>query len=69
MIRTDEDLCRAQESIRKLENFLAAARRVHPPAEYRRMSEPFLLELQERQREVLVYLNQAEVLTEAAAGG
>ena len=69
MIRTDEDLYRAQESIRKLENFLAAARRVHLPAEYRRMSEPFLLELQERQREVLVYLNQAEVLTEAAAGG
>ena len=69
MIRTDEDLHCAQENIRKLENFLAATRRVHPPAEYRRMSEPFLLELQERQREVLAYLNPAKVLTEAAAGG
>ncbi len=69
MIRTDGALYRAHEGILKLENFLAAARRVHLPAEYRRMSEPFLLELQERQREVLVYLNQAEVLTEAAAGG
>ena len=61
MIRNDGDLHRAQENIRKLENFLAAARFVHPPAEYRRMSEPFLLELQERQREVLEYLNRAEV--------
>jgi hypothetical protein len=68
MIRNDEELHRAQENIRKLENFLAAARQVHPPTEYRRMSEPFLLELQERQREVLKYLNQVEVLTEAVAG-
>ncbi len=68
MIRNDGDLHRAQENIRKLENFLAAARLVHPPAEYRRMSEPFLLELQERQREVLEYLNRAEALTEAVAG-
>lgn len=63
MIRNDKDLRRAQENIRKLEDFLAAARRAHLPAEYRRLAEPFLLELQERQREVLEYLNQAEVIT------
>ena len=67
MIRTDGDLYQAQENIRKLENFLAAARRVHPPVEYRRMSEPFLLELQERQREVLEYLSQSKFLTTAVA--
>ena len=56
MIQMDEGLKTAQENVRKLEQFLLAARQSHPPDDYRRMAEPFLLELQQRQAEVVAYL-------------
>jgi hypothetical protein len=59
VIRNDGDLRTAQENLRRLERFLLAARASHDPEDYPRMAEPFLLEIQERQREILMYLSVA----------
>jgi len=60
VIRNDDDLRTAQESLRKLELFLAAARQSHGPQDYPRMAEPFLLEVQERQREIVANLSAVQ---------
>jgi len=52
MIRTDDELHLAQEAVRNLQRVLEAARKIHPPAIYRAMSEPILLELQQRERDI-----------------
>jgi hypothetical protein len=59
MIENDEQLQAAQEAVRNLQQVLLVARRVHSAVEYRAMSEPILLELQQRQQEILTYLSQA----------
>ncbi len=60
MIENDEQLKAAQEAVRNLQQVLLAARRVHTAAEYRAMSEPILLELQQREQEILMYLSRVE---------
>jgi len=60
MIENDEQLKAAQEAVRKLQQILLAARKVHSAVEYRAMSEPILLELQQREQEILTYLSHAE---------
>ncbi len=60
MIRNDEQLQLAQEAVRNLQHVLVAARKVHTPIEYRTMSEPILLELQQREQEVLTYLSSTD---------
>jgi hypothetical protein len=60
MILNDEELGIAQENARRLEAFLMEARKTLPSEEYRRIAEPFLLELQQRQAEVVEYLSAAE---------
>jgi hypothetical protein len=60
MIRNDEQLQLAQEAVRNLQRVLVAARKVHTPAQYRAMSEPILLELQQREHEILTYLSSTE---------
>jgi hypothetical protein len=37
---------------------LLAARKVHPRQDYTRMAEPILLELQQREQEILEYLSR-----------
>ena len=59
MIKNDEQLKLAQESVHNLQQVLLAARRVHSEAEYRAMSEPILLEIQQRDQEILDYLSRA----------
>lgn len=59
MIKNDEQLKVAQESVRNLQQVLLAARRVHSETEYRAMSEPILLEIQQREQEILDYLSHA----------
>jgi len=66
MIQSDEQLRAAQQAIFNLERVLLEARKVHSAAEYRAMSEPILLEIQQREQEVLSYL--AETKTEASLG-
>jgi hypothetical protein len=60
MIRNDEQLQLAQEAVRNLQRVLVAARKVHTSAQYRAMSEPILLELQQREHEILTYLSSTE---------
>ena len=60
MIRNDEQLHLAQEAIRNLQRILVAARKVHSSSAYRAMSEPLLLELQQREQEILTYLSSTE---------
>ena len=66
MIRTDEEMMQAQQCVLNLQKVLLAARKVHLPAEYRLMSEPILLELQQREQEILDYLAQAPAHSPAA---
>jgi hypothetical protein len=56
MIQSDVELELAQDAINKIQRMLVEARRTHSPDEYRLMSAPFLLELQDRQYEVIQYL-------------
>ena len=58
MIKSDEQLNQAQAAVRNLQAVLAAARKVHQPGEYRAMGEPVLLELQNREQEILGYWSQ-----------
>jgi len=60
MIRSDDDLHLAQEAVRNLQRVLEAARKIHASAAYQAMSEPILLELQQREQEILTYLSSTE---------
>jgi hypothetical protein len=64
MIANDEQLKVAQEAVRNLQQVLLGARKVHTVTEYRTMSVPILLELQQREQEILTNLSRTE--TEAA---
>ncbi len=66
MIVNDQQLQVAQTAVENLQRVLLAARKVHSPHEYRSMSAPILLELQQREQEILAYLSQTE--TEALRG-
>ena len=60
MIENDQQLRVAQELIGNLQKILLAARKVHSPDEYRTMAEPILLELQQREQEILEYLSRSD---------
>ncbi len=57
MIQNDEQLAIAQQAIFNLQKILLEARKVHSAKEYRSMSEPILLEIQQREQEILSYLS------------
>jgi len=57
MIHNDEQLKAAQQAIFNLEKVLLEARKVHSAEEYRSMSEPILLQIQQREHEILAYLS------------
>ena len=59
MIETLEQYERAEEAVSKLKGFLLAARRTHTADAYRALSAPILRELQERERDILVYLSHS----------
>jgi hypothetical protein len=58
MITSDEQLHQAQSDIQTLWRFLEAARETHSPIDYQRLAAPYLLQLQERQQEVVEYLTR-----------
>jgi len=66
MIETAEQFERAEEAISKIKRFLLAARRTHTAQAYAALSAPILRELQDREREVLLYLSQLPGLTKEA---
>jgi hypothetical protein len=47
----------AQECLANLGKVLLEARKVHSPEDYSRLSEPILLEMQQREQEILEYLS------------
>ena len=66
MIQNDEQLLTAQKAIINLQKILLEARKVHSEKQYRAMSEPVLLEIQQREQEILAYLSKTRA--EISAG-
>ena len=58
MITSDAQLHQAQADIQTIWRFLQAARAPHAPLDYQHLAVPYLLQLQERQQEVVEYLAQ-----------
>ena len=56
MIQTDDQMLLAQQCIANLRRILLEARKVHSRQDYARMAEPILLEVQQREQEILEYL-------------
>ena len=56
MIQTDDQMLLAEQCIANLRRVLLQARKVHSRQDYARMSEPILLEVQQREQEILAYL-------------
>lgn len=61
MIENDHQLQLAQEAVENLQLILLAARKVHSAKDYRLMSAPILLELQQRGQDILAYLSRTEM--------
>lgn len=57
MIQTDDQMLLAQQCVGNLRNVLLEARKVHSQEDYTRMAEPILLEIQQREQEILEYLS------------
>jgi hypothetical protein len=57
MIQTDDQMLLAQQSVGNLRRVLLEARKVHSRQDYIRMAEPILLEIQQREQEILEYLS------------
>ena len=57
MIQTDDQMLFAQQCFGNLRRVLLNARKVHSRQDYARMSEPILLEVQQREQEIFEYLS------------
>jgi hypothetical protein len=57
VIQTDDQMLVAQQCIANLRRILLEARKVHSRQDYTRMAEPILLEVQQREQEILEYLS------------
>ncbi|MGD0436235.1 MAG: hypothetical protein ABSB86_07210 [Bryobacteraceae bacterium] len=57
MIETDEQMLLAQQCVANLRTILLEARKVHWSEDYRRLAAPILLEVQQREQEILEYLS------------
>ena len=60
MIQTDDQMLVAQQCVGNLHKVLLEARTVHSRQDYSRMAEPILLEIQQREQEILEYLSDLE---------
>ena len=58
MIQTDDQMLVAQQCVGNLRGVLLEARKVHSRQDYSRMAEPILLEIQQREQEILEYLSR-----------
>ena len=59
MIQTDDQVLLAQQCVANLRRILLEARKVHSAKDYLRLSEPILLEVQQREQEILEYLSSS----------
>jgi hypothetical protein len=58
VIQTDDQMLLAQECVANLQRILLEARKVHSRQDYARMAEPILLEVQQREQDILEYLSR-----------
>ncbi len=58
MIQTDDQMLLAQDCVANLRRVLLEARKMHSPQDYSRMAQPILLEIQQREQEILEYLSR-----------
>jgi len=58
VIQTDDQMLVAQQCVSNLRRVLLEARKVHSRQDYSRMAEPILLEIQQREQEILEYLSR-----------
>ena len=58
MIETDDQMLLAQQCVANLRRILLEARKVHSRQDYARMAEPILLEVQQREQEILEFLSR-----------
>jgi hypothetical protein len=58
VIQTDDQMLVAQQCVANLRRVLLDARKVHPRQDYARLAEPILLEVQQREQEILEYLTR-----------
>lgn len=58
MIQSDDQMLLAQQCVGNLRKVLLEARKVHSQQDYLRMAEPILLEIQQRDQEILEYLTR-----------
>jgi hypothetical protein len=56
VIQSDDQMLLAQQCIASLRRILLEARKVHSRQDYARMARPILLEVQQREQEILEYL-------------
>ena len=61
MIISDEQLLMAQKAIENLQKILLEARKIHSKEEYKAMSEPILLEIQQREQDIFDYLSKTQL--------
>jgi hypothetical protein len=57
VIQSDDQMLLAQQCIANLRRILLEARKVHSRQDYARMAEPILLEVQQREQQILEYLS------------
>ena len=57
VIQTDDQVLLAQQCVANLRRIPLEARKVHSAKDYLRLSEPILLEVQQREQEILEYLS------------
>lgn len=57
MIQNDDQMLLAQQCIANLRRILLEARKVHSRQDYARMAEPILLEVQQREQDILEFLS------------
>lgn len=58
MIQTDDQMLIAQQCVANLRRVLLDARKVHSRQDYARLADPILLEVQQREQEILEYLTR-----------
>jgi hypothetical protein len=56
VIQTDDQMLLAQQNVSNLRKVLLEARKVHSRQDYLRLAEPILLEVQQREQDILEYL-------------
>ena len=61
MITSDQQLEKAERAVATIKALLRQSRGTMPPEAYGKMARAWLLELQEREREILLYLSNLEI--------